>query len=66
MTRVLAKAGLALLVAAASASGAYAWEWDASDVVQQRIDTEEVLLPPPPSGPSTPVPFCSPSAPVCP
>lgn len=31
-----------------------------------RKDVREVTMPPPPSGPATPVPYCGPSAPVCP
>jgi hypothetical protein len=33
---------------------------------EQRRDVDEVSRPPPPSGPATPVPYCSPSAPICP
>jgi hypothetical protein len=32
---------------------------------QQRQDVREVTLPPPPSGPATPSPFCSPASPTC-
>jgi hypothetical protein len=35
-------------------------------VFEQRRDVEEVSLPPPPSGPATPVPFCTPAQPTCP
>src|SRR5215210_4526105 len=67
MIRLLAKTGLAVLAVAALSSAAAASEWTSLDgVVQQRIDTEEVLLPPPPRGPATPVPFCSPGSPICP
>ena len=38
----------------------------AGSVVAQRKDVQEVSLPPPPSGPATPVPFCTPAQPVCP
>ena len=31
-----------------------------------RQDVREATLPPPPSGPATPVPFCGPGDPVCP
>ena len=31
-----------------------------------RKDVREVSIPLPPSGPATPVPYCGPSAPVCP
>ncbi len=37
-----------------------------ADRVDQRTDVDEVLLPPEPQGPATPVPFCAPSAPICP
>lgn len=36
------------------------------DVQPGRRDVREVTMSPPPSGPATPVPFCAPSAPVCP
>jgi len=38
----------------------------ASEIVQQRKDADETSRPLPPSGPATPVPFCSPGAPICP
>ena len=31
-----------------------------------RKDVREATLPSPPTGPATPIPFCSPSSPVCP
>ena len=31
-----------------------------------RKDVREVTLPPPPTGPATPVPYCSPGSPICP
>jgi hypothetical protein len=31
-----------------------------------RTDVREATLPPPPSGPATPVPFCGPGDPICP
>ncbi len=70
MSRILLKAGMAMLIASACAAPALSVEQRgvplADGVVQQRIDTEEVTIPPPPTGPSTPVPFCSPSSPICP
>ena|SRR5687767_2276439 len=67
MNRILAGTSLALFLVASSAGAVFASDWTILDrVVQQRIDTEEVTLPPPPDGPSTPVPFCSPAAPICP
>ena len=33
---------------------------------QQRKDVDEVSKPQPPSGPATPVPYCSPGSPICP
>jgi hypothetical protein len=38
----------------------------AGSVVAQRKDVQEVSLPPPPSGPATPVPYCTPAQPICP
>jgi hypothetical protein len=38
----------------------------AGSVVAQRKDVQEVSLPQPPSGPATPVPFCTPAQPICP
>ena len=76
MIKVLAPTGLALAVAAVScgvslaaavAPGEIVKGWAISEpVLQQRIDTEEVALPPQPTGPATPIPFCSPSSPICP
>jgi hypothetical protein len=37
-----------------------------SDIVKQRKDVDEVSRPQPPSGPATPVPYCSPGSPICP
>ena len=37
-----------------------------ADRFAQRTDVDEVLLPPRPTGPATPSPFCNPSAPFCP
>jgi len=38
----------------------------APQVFQQRKDVDEVARPQPPSGPATPIPFCSPGSPICP
>ena len=35
-------------------------------VIAQRRDVEELSRPQPPSGPATPIPFCSPGQPACP
>ncbi len=37
-----------------------------TQILQQRKDVDEVSRPQPPSGPATPVPFCSPGQPICP
>ena len=37
-----------------------------AEILQQRKDVDEVSRPQPPSGPATPVPFCSPGSPICP
>jgi hypothetical protein len=29
-------------------------------------EVREVTLPPPPTGPATPIPYCSPGSPICP
>lgn len=42
-----------------------AW-WLPGDVNDGRQDVREVTMPPAPSGPATPVPFCNPSDPICP
>ena len=34
--------------------------------IGERLDTEEVSTPLPAYGPATPIPYCSPSSPVCP
>ena len=63
---------VALATSAVLATGgpAVAWTGDyavaTADRFDQRTDVEEVLLPPPPTGPASPIPFCSPSAPICP
>jgi hypothetical protein len=38
----------------------------AAEILQQRKDVDEVSRPQPPSGPATPVPYCSPGSPICP
>lgn len=38
----------------------------APQLLQQRKDVDEVSRPQPPSGPATPIPFCSPGSPICP
>ena len=67
MTRLLVFGGLV----AAAALPASASQYPASDalaltVFEQRKDVEEIAVPQPPSGPATPIPFCSPGAPICP
>jgi hypothetical protein len=74
MRRAIATVGAAIIVLAGSAAG---WAGDgavealkaspyAAMIVEQRKDVEEVSLPPPPSGPATPVPYCTPASPICP
>jgi hypothetical protein len=38
----------------------------AGTILEQRKDVQEVALPSPPSGPATPVPYCTPAQPICP
>jgi hypothetical protein len=40
--------------------------WVAGSSNEGRKDVREATLPPPPTGPATPIPFCSPSSPICP
>jgi hypothetical protein len=40
--------------------------WVSGTTNEGRKDVREVTLPPPPTGPATPIPFCSPGSPVCP
>ena len=40
--------------------------WLPGDDNDGRQDVREVTMPPAPSGPATPVPFCNPSDPICP
>lgn len=68
----LAGFGLMLAIAGIPATG-WAMNVDingagstASDIYSQRKDVQDVLVPPPPNGPATPIPFCSPGSPVCP
>ncbi len=61
---------LALLVVSAptgawALTGVSAEGLTALDRFEQRKDVDEVLLPPPPRGPATPIPFCSPGS-ICP
>ncbi len=76
MRRAVMFAGLALAVSLAAPSvvsasdealtdGLRAWP-SAGSLISQRKDVEEVSLPPPPSGPATPVPYCTPAQTVCP
>jgi hypothetical protein len=70
--------GVSLLLAVAPAGGVLVLSDDAvgaveaaaepagESIFQQRRDVDEVSRPEPPSGPATPSPFCSPSAPICP
>jgi hypothetical protein len=70
MIRLLAAGGLLAMVVAFPAAAEWhpeqAAEVSTSDVFQQRKDVEEIAIPQPPSGPATPIPFCSPGSPVCP
>jgi hypothetical protein len=70
MIRLLAAGGLLAMVVAFPAAAESPLEQAAdaftSDVFQQRKDVEEIAIPQPPSGPATPIPFCSPGSPVCP
>jgi hypothetical protein len=71
MKRVFASLGLLLLtcgpVAATVASDSSADRgWGQAPLVQVRKDVVEGSIPPPPSGPATPIPYCSPSSPICP
>lgn len=40
--------------------------WLPGPGTEGRKDVRAVTMPPPPSGPATPVPYCGPSSPVCP
>jgi hypothetical protein len=42
-----------------------AW-WVPGSGNEGRKDVREVTLPPPPSGPAPPFPFCNPASPICP
>jgi len=72
MRQALAGFGLALAIVSVPVSG-WAGDFDpiqaaitAADLFSQRQDVQDVLVPPPPNGPATPIPFCSPGSPVCP
>jgi hypothetical protein len=41
-------------------------ESDSDAFFGPRKDVIETLLPPPPHGPATPTPFCTPAQPICP
>lgn len=74
MRKALSQLGAALLFAAAAGAGHpasaeignQANAMDAALMLQVRQDVEEVSMPPPPTGPATPSPFCTPSLPICP
>ena len=67
--RALAVMIVALPIAIAPASGwAFGGQGDmaSSEILQQRTDVDEIVRPQPPSGPATPILYCSPGSPVCP
>ena len=72
MTRTLATIGVALSIVmavpavgnAAGVDGLFQ-KAQAPAVVHQRQDVREISVPPPPYGPATPSPFCSPASPYC-
>jgi hypothetical protein len=74
MRKALSQLGAALFFVAAAGAGYPASAGFADQensgggtpIVQLRQDVEEVSMPPPPSGPATPSPFCTPSLPICP
>ena len=74
MRQILAAGAFATLMAAspsgmaqaAESAGEFAVAAVSSQILQQRKDVDEVSRPQPPSGPATPVPFCSPGQPICP
>ena len=75
MTILLGRIGLALAIGVSASSGAWAGSnlgrslqasITAGEIVEQRKDVDEVTRPQPPSGPATPVPYCSPGSPICP
>jgi hypothetical protein len=66
MKRVLARIAIVVLVGAPAPVLAFDGVRALDPIApQQRQDVREVTLPPPPSGPATPSPFCSPSSPTC-
>jgi len=74
MRQILAASVFAVVVAASPSAGIalaqppqdFVVTVIASQILQQRKDVDEVSRPQPPSGPATPVPFCSPGQPICP
>jgi hypothetical protein len=75
MDAMMRMLGLSLAIVAAVAAAPAAFAADigpaepaafSGDIVKQRKDVDEVSRPLPPSGPATPVPYCSPGAPICP
>ena len=73
LTGVFSGLALAALLAVPQAFSAARTATEAMDdgvwagsVVAQRKDVQEVSMPHPPSGPATPVPFCTPAQPICP
>jgi hypothetical protein len=75
MRRILAAGAFAAAIAASSSAGMaslmgrtqdFAVSVASTQILQQRKDVDEVSRPQPPSGPATPVPFCSPGQPICP
>ena len=61
MVMAVSSSGMALAVHPAEGFAAVS-----SQILEQRKDVDEVSRPQPPSGPATPVPFCSPGQPICP
>jgi hypothetical protein len=72
MRQILAVGAFAMVTAVSSSGMALAAHPTeelavvSSQILQQRKDVDEVSRPQPPSGPATPVPFCSPGQPICP
>ena len=72
MIRTIATIGVALSMSvavpavgnAAAVDGSFT-KRSAPAVVHQRQDVREISVPPPPSGPANPSPFCSPASPYC-
>jgi hypothetical protein len=76
MRDILLSIGLALAMAVAASASAGAADLSragleeafspSGTIVEQRKDVDEIARPEPPSGPATPVPYCSPGSPICP